>query len=323
MNSFKDDAGKRSYTSFYKIAPSVKLTLKEKTARSTLNRFIQFKTFLIGEDAFSFYRDTSISSGDTTIMNKVRITNENRTLNQLKIVSENNRVLYPYRYELRVEQGNSFIRTAFTGNYFFNYTKGGGLDVRLFAGKFFYTGSKTFTKQFETDRYHLNMTGPNGYEDYTYSDYFIGRNEFEGAASQQIMVRDGGFKVRTELLADKVGKTDDWLMAVNFSTTIPPNINPLNVLPIKIPVKIFADIGTYADAWKKNSTEDRFLFDAGIHIPILKETINIYIPLLYSKVYKDYIKTTLDKKNRFLKTISFSIDISNFNLRKFSPNFAD
>jgi hypothetical protein len=256
-------------------------------------------------------------------MTKARTINENRTLNQLKLVGENNRALYPYRGELKVEQGKNFLRAAFTGNYFFNYAKGGGLSTRFFAGKFFYTTPKTFTKQFETDRYQLNMTGPNGYEDYTYSDYFIGRNEFEGAASQQIMVRDGGFKVRTELLADKVGKTDDWLMAVNFNTTIPSNINPLNVLPVKIPLKIFVDIGTYADAWKKNSTEDRFLFDAGLQIPILKETINIYVPLLYSKVYKDYIKSTLDKKNRFLKTISFSIDISNFSLRKFNRNFAD
>ena len=142
-------------------------------------------------------------------------------------------------------------------------------------------------------------------EDYTYSDYFIGRNEFEGAASQQIMVRDGGFKVRTELLADKVGKTDDWLMAVNFSTTIPSKINPLSVLPVKIPLKIFVDIGTYADAWKKKSTEDRFLFDAGFQISFLKETINIYIPLIYSKVYKDYIQSTLDKKNRFLENNFF------------------
>ncbi len=80
--------------------------------------------------------------------------------------------------ELKIEQGKDFVRTAFTGKYFFNYPKEGGLDVRLFAGKFFYTGSKTITKQFETDRYHLNMTGANGYEDYTYSDYFIGRNKF-------------------------------------------------------------------------------------------------------------------------------------------------
>ena len=324
INSFTDEEGNKTFSSFHKIVPSIKLTLKEKNPRSTLNRFIQFKTFLISEDAFNFYRDTVVgSANDTAIYTRARPVNENRALNQLRFVAENYRALYPYGGELKIEQGENFIRTAFTGNYFFNYAKGGGLNVRLFAGKFFYTSPKTFTKQFETDRYQLNMTGPNGNEDYTYSDYFAGRNKFEGAASQQIMVRDGGFKVRTELLAAKIGKTDNWLAAVNFSTTIPPSINPLNVLPFKIPLKFFADIGTYADVWEKNSTEDRFLFDAGLHIPLLKETINIYIPLLYSKVYKDYIKSTREKKNRFFKTISFSIDISNFNLRKFNRNFVD
>jgi hypothetical protein len=323
INRFTDSSGK-TFSSFHKIVPAIKLVLKEKTARSTMYRYLQFKTFMISEDALNFYRDTTISqSNDTTILIKHRTVSENRTLNQLKIVSENFRALYPYRGELKIEQGKSFIRTAFTGNYFFNYAKGGGLDVRLFAGKFFYTGSKTFSKQFDTDRYHLNMTGPNGYEDYTYSDYFLGRNEFEGLASQQIMMRDGGFKVRTELLADKIGKTDNWLMAVNFSTTIPSNINPLSVFPVKIPLKLFVDIGTYGDVWEKNSTEDRFLFDAGLHIPLLKETVNIYIPLIYSKVYKDYIKSTLEKKGRFLKTISFSINVSAFSLRKLNRNLVD
>jgi hypothetical protein len=154
------------------------------------------------------------------------------------------------------------------------------------------------------------MTGANGYEDYTYSDYFIGRNKFEGFASQQIMERDGAFKIRTDLLGDKVGRTDDWLMALNLSSTITN----------KIPLKVFADIGTYTEAWDKNANEDRFLFDAGIQIPLLKETINIYLPLLYSRVFKDYIQSYLPKKNRFFKTISFSIDISNFTFRKFNRN---
>ena len=161
---------------------------------------------------------------------------------------------------------------------------------------------KPFTKQFATDRYHLNMTGANGYEDYTYSDYFIGRNKFEGLASQQIMMRDGGFKIKTDLLADKVGKTDDWLIAANFNTTIPSNINPLNLLPVKIPLRVFVDIGTYAEAWKPNAGTDRFLFDAGLaDLPFLKETINIYVPLIYSSVYKDYIQSTLAKKESVLE----------------------
>ena len=321
-DQFTDEDGNKTFMVFQKIVPGIKFTLKEKNPRSSFNRYIQFKTFLLGEDALRFYRDTVITlpGPDTTITNKYRTIRENTTLNQLQLVIENNRVLYPYRGELKIEQGKDFLRTAFTGKYFFNYSKKGGLDVRLFAGKFFYTGSKTFTKQFATDRYHLNMTGANGYEDYTYSDYFIGRNKFEGFASQQIMVRDGGFKVRTDLLADKVGRTDDWLVAANFSTTIPDNINPLNLLPFKIPLKLFFDIGTFAEAWKPEAETDRFLFDIGLHIPFFKETINIYIPLVYSEVYKSYIQSTIAKKNRLLKTISFSIDISNFNFRKIDRN---
>ena len=319
-DTYTDSDNKKNYLGFTKIVPGIKLTLKEKDPRSSMNRFIQFRSYLISEDGLGFYRDTVISGIDTTISTKYRITDNNRTLNQLRIVIENNRVLYPYKGELKIEQGKDFVRTAFTGNYFFNYPKKGGLDVRFFAGKFFYNGSKTFAKQFATDRYHLNMTGANGYEDYTYNDYFIGRNKFEGFASQQIMVRDGAFKVRTDLLADKVGKTDDWLIAANFSTTIPDAVNPLSILPVKIPLKIFFDLGTQSEAWKPNAESDRFLFDMGLQIPLFRETINIYIPLLYSNVYKEYIQSTIEKKQRFWKKISFSIDMSNFSFRKIDRN---
>lgn len=320
VDQFTDNDGNKTNLGFSKIVPGIRLTLRQKNMRSNLHRYIQFKSFLINEDGLRFYRDTVISGIDTTITNKYRTIRENRTLNQLQFVIENNRVLYPYRGELKIEQGKDFVRTAFTGKYFFNYPKEGGLDVRLFAGKFFYSSSKTITKQFATDRYHLNMTGANGYEDYTYSDYFIGRNKFEGFASQQIMVRDGGFKVRTDLLADKVGRTDDWLTAVNFSSTIPSSINPLSLLPVKIPLKLFLDIGTYAEAWKPGADADRFIFDFGVHIPLFKETVNIYLPLLYSKVYKDYFQSTIPEKGRFWKTVSFSIDISNFSFRKIDRN---
>ncbi len=320
-NKFTDSDGKDTYLGFQKIVPGVKLTFTEKNARSHLHRYIQFKTFLVSEDGLRFYRDTVVNGPDTTISNKYRTVNETRTLNQLQFVIANNRALYPYRGELKIEQGKDFVRAAFTGNYFFNYVKEGGLNVRLFAGKFIYTNSKTFTRQFATDRYHLNMTGANGYEDYTYSDYFLGRNKFEGLASQQIMVRDGGFKVRTDLLSSKVGKTDDWLIAANFSTTLPASLNPLNLLPVKIPLKLFFDIGTYAETWQQEAETDRFLFDAGVHIPFLKETVNIYIPLVYSAVYRDYLQSTILKKERFWKKISFSIDISNFNPRKIDRNF--
>ncbi len=218
MDEFTDSTGTQNYMGFSKIVPSLKITFRNKKATSSITKSIQWKTYFIKETGLLFTRDT-INQVDVISYPKL-----NRYLNQLQLKVENNRALYPYSGILQAEQAKDFVRLAFEGKYFFNYAKGGGMEVRLFGGKFMYLGDKTITKQFETDRYQLNMTGANGYEDYTYSNYFLGRNEFQGIQSQQIMIRDGGFKVRSDLLASKIGKTDDWLAAANFTTDFPKDI---------------------------------------------------------------------------------------------------
>jgi hypothetical protein len=312
-NDFVDTANQKYITGFRKIAPSLKFVLAEKNPRSSRERFIQWKTFLLDEDDLRFRSDTFPNGNRFT---KISTVSASRYLNQLRFVIQDRRVLYPYRGELMAEQAKDFVRLAFTGNYYFNYNEKLGADIRVFAGKFIYLGEKTISKQFGTDPYHLNLSAPKGYEDYTYSNYFIGRNEFEGFASQQMMMRDGGFKVRTDLLANKIGKTDDWLMALNLSTDIPDQINILNILPFRVPLKVYVDIGTYADAWKANAEGSKVLYNAGLQLSLLKNTINIYAPLLYSKAYKDYFLSTIYEK-RFLKNISFTIDIQNFSFKKF------
>jgi hypothetical protein len=312
-NSFTDSVNNKTILRFSKIAPSIKYTFANKDPLSYITKFIQWKTFFINQQELLFKRDTINQKDD------ISFPTAGSYINQLRFVFQNNRVLYPYNYELLAEQGNNFLRFSFTGNYYFNYAKSGGMNVRFFAGKFFYLGEKTFTKQFETDAYHLNMSGPNGKEDYTFSNYFIGRNEFTGLPSQQIMNRDGFFKVRTDLLNDKIGKSDDWLMAANFTTDIPKAINFLR--PLKIPLRVFVDVGTYAESWQNNSTTGRLIYDAGLQLSFLKEVVNVYIPIFYSKVYRDYFKSTAPE-NTFLKTISFSIDIQNFKLTSLVPQLA-
>jgi hypothetical protein len=311
-DSYAEPGSIMHYQRFSKIVPSLKFVFANKNPRSSITKFVQWKTFLINEQELLFTRDT-VNQIDIITYPTI-----SRYINQLQFVIENNRVLYPYKGALQIEQGDGFARAAFTGNYYFNYARSGGMDVRVFAGKFFYLGDKTFLKQFQTDPYQLNMTGPKGYEDYTYANYFVGRSEYDKFSSQQIMIRDGGFKVRTDLLSDKIGKTDDWLAAANFTTTIPNAINPLSVLPFRLPIKAFFDIGTYADAWKKNAATGRFIYDAGLQLSLFRNIVNIYFPILYSKVYKDYIKSTIYEK-KFWKTISFSIDLQNINLKKWVP----
>lgn len=321
-DSFTDSANQTTYQRFSKIVPSFKYVFSNKNPRSSITKYLQWKTFFIQEQGLRFTRDT-INNIDLYTFPFSK-----RYLNQLRFVFENHRVLYPYKADLQAEQYKSFIRLAFTGNYYFNYAKQGGMNVRVFAGKLFYLGDKTFAKQDETERFRFNMTGPNGNEDYAYNNYFIGRNEFDKLSSQQLMIRDGGFKIRTDLngsylegpdlRSGKVGKTDNWLVAANFTTDIPAEIDPFRMLPVKLPVKIFLDIGSYAEAWKKNSTTGKFLYDAGLQLSLFANTLNVYVPLLYSKVYSDYIKSNYTEK-RFVKNISFSIDIQNISLKKLVP----
>ena len=68
ISRYTDSAGNKTFSSFHKLAPSLKFILKEKHPRSTSTHYIQFKSFFIGEQALRFYRDTTISpANDTTI----------------------------------------------------------------------------------------------------------------------------------------------------------------------------------------------------------------------------------------------------------------
>jgi hypothetical protein len=302
MDEFTDSTGAKNYMGFSKIVPSIKIIFRN--AMSSVVKSLQWKTFFIEEESLLFSRDT-IADADIISYPKSQ-----RYLNQLTFNFDNDRALYPYSVQLRGEQAKDFMRFSFEGNYFFNYAKGGGLEARLFAGKFLYLNAENVS-----NRYFLNMSGANGYEDYTYSNYFFGRNEFQNLPSQQMMIRDGGFKVRTDLYFNKIGKTDNWLSAINLKTTIPENINPLEVLPFDIPLKVFLDLGTYDQAWQRDATTGKFLYDAGVQLSFFKNLLKVYVPLLYSKVYSEYYKST-SAENTFWNKISFSIDIQDFKLKK-------
>lgn len=312
VDEFTDSSGRKNYMPFHKIVPFVKYNFNQHP-RSTSEISILFRHFNITETGINFTRN---SAGEINIT----YPEETRYVNQLKFTVTDKRVLYPYQVDLQADQGKDFVRLGLTTEYFFNYAKGGGMNARLFAGKFFYLGKPEPIDRFFTSRYHLNMTGAKGEEDYTYENYFTGRNEFEGFHNQQIMIRDGGFKIRTDLLAQKIGRTDNWLAAINLTSDVPKNINPLQLMPVKIPLKVFADVGTYAEAWEDNPLTGKILYDAGLQFTVLK-IVNIYFPLVYSKEYRDYVKSTVSKK-KLLKTMSFSIDIQNLTkLRRLPFNY--
>jgi len=304
-----DSNGNKIFSGFFKFASSIRIVFANKTFRSQVEKWLEFKSFIIGENGFNYY----LKSTDS-VAYPAKQPYSTRYLNQLTFGIVNYRVLYPYDAQLQIQQGSEFYRINLTGNYFLNYSTGGGLNVRMFAAKFGYLGEKTPAKALETGIYQPKLTATRGNEDFTYSNYFIGRNEFSGLSSQQIMIKDGALKLRTDLFEGLQGRSDNWIAALNFNSTLPNKL-----LPAWLPLKLFLDIGTYADAWQSNPTTSRFLYVGGLQLSLFKNYINIYAPLLYSSDFSDNLKT-VPEENTFWRKISFSIDIQRFNFRSITRN---
>ena len=141
---------------------------------------------------------------------------------------------------------------------------------------------------------------------------FYGRNENDGFASQQIMMRDGGLKIRTDLFQGLQGRSDDWIAAINLNTSLPG-------LPRSFPVKLFFDAGTYAEGWHDDAPTGRFLYVGGIQLSFFKELLNFYAPLIYSKEIRDNLKT-VPEENKFFNRISFSFDVQRITFRRTISN---
>ncbi|GAA4333431.1 M1 family metallopeptidase [Flaviaesturariibacter amylovorans] len=307
-NQFEDEKGTKHFARFYKLAPGVSFSWRPRDPRSTLRRSIDFRSFFIGEQPFRISFDSVISPVDTTLVQNTRTESLRYGIHQLRFRIGNSRALYPWSAAAWVQASEHFVRLHLEGQYFFNYAGGGGLSARLFAGKLFYDANRRLPYGLYANRFFLNMSGAGGEEDYTYSHYFAGRTEFEGLASQQIAIRDGGFKVRTPLYSNPVGQSDDWLAAINLNTSVPDKINPLALLPVRIPLHLFLDIGTHAGAWKANAEGGRFLYDAGLHVPIARGVLNFYFPVIYSPQFREYVQSVYTK-GRFFRSMTFSIDL--------------
>ncbi len=299
-----DSNGRQIFGGFYKAVPYVRLYFPKSSPRSTQDSWLEWKTYLIGEKNLGNYVLKTSDSLYYPTVGKY----EFRYLNQLSFTILDHRVLYPYKVTLQVQQAAPFFRINLNTNYFFNYGTGGGLDIRLFGAKFGYLGGINPSQDLTS--FEPKLTAVRGSDDYTYDNYFIGRNEYNGFASQQIMDRDGFLKLRTDLFQGLQGRSDDWVASINLTTTLPPRI-----VPQWLPLKLFLDIGTYAQAWQANPTTSHFLYVGGLELSLLHDILRIYAPLAYSSDFSNQLKS-VPGQNGFFQKISFSINFENIPFRE-------
>lgn len=301
-NEGVDSSGKKIFSSVYKLVPFFQWHLPASSPK--IFKTIELRSFILNEQGFD-YKLYSVDSFYYPTRGKHNTT----CIGQASFNYFNTRALYPYNAQIQLQQGPSFYRINATGNYFFNFPNGGGMQVRLFAAKFGYLGTISSSKKFDTYKYQPKLTAVRGNEDYTYSNYFFGRNEFSGFNSNQILIRDGALKLRTDMFEGLQGRSDNWIASININTTLP------RIFPVALPLRIFLDAGTYAEAWKRETSNPRFLYVAGLQLSLFKQLVNIFAPVLYSNQFRDRLKS-VPEENKFLKRISFNIDIQRLKLTR-------
>ena len=204
---------------------------------------------------------------------------------------DNNGGLSPSVTDIRLEAGERLIKADFTYNTKVNFTKKSNMHLRFFAGAFLYNKNTS-----DVD-YRYRMSAYQGKHDYWHDDLYLGRSINTGIWSQQAYTNGGNFKTLTP-----VGQTSNWLTAINLDFS----------LPWKLPIRLFADIGTYHNAgYDVPGYTDWVMYDLGLCFKT--GLLNIYLPLVVSPD----IKRALDlNTTKYVQRISFFVDLNFFKPQK-------
>jgi hypothetical protein len=281
----------------FKITPSVQIDFKPPFARSKLQSSLSARYILLREESFTYRLDLTDSLTKPSIAQS-----EIQHFGHIVYRRMNKRTFNPFGYQLEALGNQEFLKIGFTANARVDYhMKDKGLHVRFYAGKFF--DYKTAANDFALRNAYLNTTFL-AKNDIIYDDVYLARNEQDRGLVQQISMREGGFKIRTDRYINPIGISDNWLTTLNLRSD----------LPIKMPIKlqVFADVGTFASASKLNPSQQKALFDAGLELHLFKDLLIIYAPFIMSKDFKDYTKQ-IYPKNRFLNTMSFALNLQQIN----------
>jgi hypothetical protein len=188
-------------------------------------------------------------------------------------------LVYNYKYD----KGNKFFRTEFFGGLFLK--KSDGIDVRMFS------------------------VANNGNNDYLFQEALMGRTENSSGnilLSHQLI--SGGGNMRNLI---PISASDRWMLALN---------NDFN-LPGIIPLKIYLDLAYFGVTRRINQIQifakpDLF-YTAGLSLELFHNTLEIFVPLIYSKQFKGYSNWNYNAFN----SIGFKLNLNQLEPARLARNF--
>jgi len=300
---------------YNKIQPVLTVEFRKKTPRSSVDKFLMFRSVNVWQDIYLY--DTTTDAYRTTAKYFV---------NEAAFSLVNNRMINPFSLFVSAQGGGlkdglpldradlkegKFVRMFAEFNYKFTYdSEKKGLFIRVFAGGFLWNNRNESFPPDPSFRMNYSTGFKDFQKDFLFDEYFFGRNETEIFSSQQVVVKDGGFRSYNGV------QTDKWLSSLNLTSTIPG----------KIPIRPYTSFGVYGD----EGSNFNVAYELGLSVVILPNIFEIYFPLVSiaqftpdggdTQTLKWYVgldKNDIDNLNygeKYWSLITFQ-----FNIKKMNP----
>ncbi len=196
------------------------------------------------------------------------------------------RKLHPSAITTTLTAGEDWLRSSFEIKQAFAYNEHNKqFRVRAFLGSFLYKGGDYLTNNL--DAWSLTW-GP---EDMLYDHAYFERGASDRYFSRQFNKQQGAFKTPFAQ-----GGSDTWIASLNAELD----------LPFKLPIAFFGSAGWVpitTVTQNRKGTNIATYFEAGIGVPVIKDVLEVWFPLLVSKRILDeeeYLDHSVTDRIRFV-----------------------
>lgn len=271
---------------------------------------LQFRTDPISQFSHSLeWRSVSLWIEEAGFSDRGRFlgtTWENTYIHRLSYAGKNQRALHPFNYTIALEGQQytdntgpqQYVRASIEGQTQFTYAEGSHFFIRFFSG-FNLINSRRNAGGIRRGAFNL---ASQGFNDYRFEDSYFGRNESTGFWSQQITVREGGFKTPIPK-GFPLGRSNDYIAALNLKVDLPIFANsPVHIRP-------YFDVGYFHNATplgENDTLEDQLMWNGGVAVELLDGVLGFYFPFASSK----NLQNRLLERGSYFNRISFAFDIN-------------
>lgn len=272
--------GSKPVFSYTRIVPALNFRFRPSSHRSPIHAGIRLTNITILKDEIEY---TPVADGYSK-----KFVTPAFNFTELQFRFANRLLPDPYDLELALQSGPRHLKLSAEFHYHLSYAKKNkGIDMRFFAGGFIFNNEKR-------RNYNLRMSSWRGRDDYLYEEIYFGRNDAHGFWDNQMVIRDGGFKIPTV-----VGQTGKWLASINLSAD----------LPLPVPLKFYFDLGTFEGITTiMEGISKSVMYDGGVGLVLMKNTLEVYVPLFMSKDIRENLEVN---DTRFTDRIRFVMNIRN------------